>query len=52
MTTSPPMPWRGDGRALDVRDDARAILQAHYDRQGMEMNAPACAWPVCPMAPP
>jgi molybdenum cofactor synthesis domain-containing protein len=26
------------GAALDVRDDARAILQAHYDRQGMEMN--------------
>ena len=23
---------------IDVRDDARAILQAHYDRQGMEMN--------------
>jgi molybdenum cofactor synthesis domain-containing protein len=26
------------GAHLDVRDDARAILQAHYDRQGMEMN--------------
>jgi len=24
---------------IDVRDDARAILQAHYDRQGTEMNA-------------
>ncbi|KIC16598.1 competence/damage-inducible protein A [Leisingera sp. ANG-DT] len=24
---------------LDVRDDARAILQAHYDTQGLEMNA-------------
>ncbi|MEX0301122.1 MAG: competence/damage-inducible protein A [Leisingera sp.] len=23
---------------LDVRDDARAILQAHYDTQGLEMN--------------
>ncbi len=23
---------------IDVRDDARAILQAHYDRQGIEMN--------------
>jgi len=23
---------------IDVRDDARAILQAHYDRQGMELN--------------
>jgi molybdenum cofactor synthesis domain-containing protein len=27
------------GAHLDVRADARAILQAHYDRQGMEMNA-------------
>jgi molybdenum cofactor synthesis domain-containing protein len=27
------------GARLDVRDDARAILQAHYDRQGMELNA-------------
>jgi molybdenum cofactor synthesis domain-containing protein len=27
------------GASLDVRDDARAILQAHYDRQGMELNA-------------
>jgi molybdenum cofactor synthesis domain-containing protein len=27
------------GAHLDVRDDACAILQAHYDRQGMEMNA-------------
>jgi len=23
---------------IDVRDDARAILQAHYDRQGSELN--------------
>lgn len=23
---------------IDVRDDARAVLQAHYDRQGIEMN--------------
>lgn len=27
------------GAAIDVRDDARALLQAHYDRQGMELNA-------------
>jgi molybdenum cofactor synthesis domain-containing protein len=27
------------GAALDVRDDARAILQAHYDRKGQELNA-------------
>ena len=26
------------GATIDVRDDARAILQAHYDRQGIEMN--------------
>lgn len=26
------------GAAIDVRNDARAILQAHYDRQGIEMN--------------
>ncbi|WP_210529202.1 competence/damage-inducible protein A [Rubellimicrobium arenae] len=26
------------GVPLDVRDDARAILQAHYDRMGVEMN--------------
>ncbi len=25
--------------SIDVRDDARALLQAHYDRQGLEMNA-------------
>ncbi len=25
--------------AIDVRPDARAILQAHYDRRGVEMNA-------------
>ncbi|MDX8346550.1 molybdopterin-binding protein [Cognatiyoonia sp. IB215446] len=24
---------------IDVRDDARAILQAHYDRSGQELNA-------------
>jgi len=28
------------GAAIDIRDDARAILQAHYDRQGQELNAP------------
>jgi len=27
------------GVHIDVRDDARAILQAHYDRQGSELNA-------------
>jgi len=26
------------GVAISVRDDARAILQAHYDRQGSELN--------------
>ena len=26
------------GAPIGVRDDARAILQAHYDRQGMELN--------------
>lgn len=24
---------------IDIRDDARALLQAHYDRSGMELNA-------------
>ena len=27
------------GEPLDVREDARAILQAHYDRSGTEINA-------------
>jgi len=27
------------GAAIDIRDDARAVLQAHYDRQGQELNA-------------
>jgi molybdenum cofactor synthesis domain-containing protein len=27
------------GAAIDICDDARAILQAHYDRQGQELNA-------------
>jgi molybdenum cofactor synthesis domain-containing protein len=27
------------GASIDIRDDARAILQAHYDRQGQELNA-------------
>lgn len=27
------------GVGIDVRDDARALLQAHYDRQGSELNA-------------
>ncbi|WP_146588448.1 competence/damage-inducible protein A [Puniceibacterium confluentis] len=27
------------GVNIDVRDDARALLQAHYDRQGSELNA-------------
>lgn len=26
------------GRSIDIREDARAILQAHYDRQGLEFN--------------
>ena len=26
------------GQSIDVRDDARAILQAHYDKAGTEMN--------------
>lgn len=26
------------GASIDVRDDARALLQAHYDRQGQELN--------------
>ena len=29
---------RAMGASIDVRDDARAVLQAHYDRQGIEMN--------------
>jgi molybdenum cofactor synthesis domain-containing protein len=28
------------GVSLDVRADARALLQAHYDRAGLELNAP------------
>ena len=27
------------GVHVDIRDDARALLQAHYDRQGSELNA-------------
>ncbi len=27
------------GAACGIRDDARAVLQAHYDRSGMELNA-------------
>lgn len=27
------------GVPIDIRDDARGILQAHYDRQGSELNA-------------
>ena len=30
---------RAFDRAIDVRDDARAVLQAHYDRMGTELNA-------------
>jgi len=26
------------GQSIDVRDDARAILQAHYDKSGVELN--------------
>ncbi len=29
---------RAFGDTIDVRDDARALLQAHYDRQGTELN--------------
>lgn len=29
---------RAMGASIDVRDDARAILKAHYDRQGTELN--------------
>src|SRR6056297_1570817 len=29
---------RAFGRPIDIRDDARAILQAHYDRQEIELN--------------
>ena len=29
---------RAFGRPIDIRDDARAILQAHYDRQELELN--------------
>ncbi|EDM70327.1 molybdenum cofactor biosynthesis domain protein [Roseobacter sp. AzwK-3b] len=29
---------RAFGVPIDVRHDARAILQAHYDRQGLELN--------------
>ncbi len=27
------------GAHIDIRDDARALLQAHYDRNGQELNA-------------
>ena len=27
------------GRPIDIRSDARALLAAHYDRQGLELNA-------------
>ncbi len=30
---------RAFGVPIDVREDARAVLQAHYDRQGQELNA-------------
>lgn len=30
---------RAFDRTIDVRDDARALLQAHYDRSGLELNA-------------
>ncbi|MEO0653397.1 MAG: molybdopterin-binding protein [Pseudomonadota bacterium] len=30
---------RAMGAPIDVRADARALLQAHYDRQGTELNA-------------
>lgn len=30
---------RAFNRSIDVRDDARALLQAHYDRSGLELNS-------------
>ncbi|MFD1509221.1 competence/damage-inducible protein A [Lacimonas salitolerans] len=30
---------RAFDRAIDVRDDARALLQVHYDRMGTDLNA-------------
>ncbi|MEX0317976.1 MAG: competence/damage-inducible protein A [Ruegeria sp.] len=30
---------RAFGAHLDVRDDARALLEAHYDKTGLELNA-------------
>lgn len=30
---------RAFGAAIDIRADARAILQAHYDKAGLELNA-------------
>jgi molybdenum cofactor synthesis domain-containing protein len=30
---------RAFGVPIDIRDDARALLQAHYDRSGLEFNA-------------
>lgn len=27
------------GRSIDIRDDARGLLQAHYDRSGQDLNA-------------
>lgn len=30
---------RAFDRSIDVRDDARALLQAHYDRMGTDLNA-------------
>jgi len=30
---------RAFGVHIDIRDDARALLQAHYDRNGQELNA-------------
>jgi len=35
---------------IDIRDDARALLQAHYDRNGQELNSPfetCTSWLVC-----
>ncbi|MGI9370764.1 MAG: competence/damage-inducible protein A, partial [Ruegeria sp.] len=30
---------RAFGAHIDIRDDARALLQAHYDKTGLELNA-------------
>ena len=36
------------GASVDVRDDARALLAAHYEKSGSELNADGCGWPASP----